>query len=109
MKVVCNGASLQCSLGSTPSILNVDPKSVQVENTSICTESDAKPYKNIQTFGICSLTGLPCTPITSSWTNASKIVMAGNESVVLESSTVICSIGGLITVTSAGQESVYAR
>lgn len=125
--VVCSGAVLSCSFGSAPSTMSVLPANmVYAGSMPAACISDYIPLTNIMSFGTCSslvnptvasatsaaqgvLTPMPCIPATAApWTPGNAMVSVGTMSVVTDSSKLICSYGGSISVTYAGQVTLQA-
>jgi len=119
---VCMGAMLKCSFGVAPSSLVVLPQNrVLVSNMPMANIMDNKPMVNILTFGMCQspanpvvaaataaalgvLTPMPCIPATvAPWTPGNPVTMIGSMPVINNSSTLMCTWGGAITITSPGQ------
>jgi len=119
---VCMGAMLKCSFGVAPSSLIVIPQNrVLVSNMPMANIMDNKPMVNIMTFGMCQspanpvvaaataaalgvLTPMPCIPATAApWTPGNPMTMVGSMPVINNSSTLLCTWGGAITITSPGQ------
>ena len=93
-KLVVQGATLMCSMGSSPSKLSVLPTNETFEGTSnpAATVQDMKPVTNLAPFGMCqspinpqvaaatsaaggTLTPQPCVPAAAGpWTPGSKSV-----------------------------------
>src|SRR6266705_2344742 len=106
---VCNGATLQCSMGMTPSSLVVLP--VNRVNTGEQPDAnimDHVPLVNIMPFGMCIspanpavaaataaalgvLTPMPCIPITPSpWIPGAATVLLGQSPALDNNSTLMC-------------------
>jgi len=119
---VCMGAMIKCSFGIAPSSLVVLPQNrVLVSNMPMANIMDNKPMVNILTFGMCQspanpvvaaataaalgvLTPMPCIPATvAPWTPGNPMTMIGSMPVINNSSTLLCTWGGAITITSPGQ------
>jgi len=119
---VCMGAMIKCSFGIAPSSLVVLPQNrVLVSNMPMANIMDNKPMVNILTFGMCQspanpvvaaataaalgvLTPMPCIPATvAPWTPGNPMTMVGSMPVINNSSTLLCTWGGAITITSPGQ------
>jgi hypothetical protein len=120
---VCQGAALQCSFGTTPSVLNVLPTNAVMANSSLPAANimDHTPYMNILPFGMCTslanptvasataaaqgvLTPQACTPVTSSpWVPGSPTVLLGDMAALNDTSTLTCAYGGVIQIVSPGQ------
>lgn len=127
---VCMGAVLQCSFGLSPSTLVVTPENKVVTTTPAANIMDHKPVKNIPTFGMCTTqsnpavaaatsaattaalgvytpTPAPCLPATASpWVPGCPTILIANQPALNDTSTLMCSYGGVITIKSAGQTSV---
>ncbi len=121
-QLVCMGAMLQCSFGTTPSSLVVTPEGrTLTSSVPAATIMDNVPMKNIMPFGMCSslanpqvasataaaqgvLTPQPCIPVTAApWAPGSPTVMIGNKPALNNSCKLMCNWGGVISVNSAGQ------
>jgi len=119
---VCMGAMIKCSFGIAPSSLVVLPQNrVLVSNMPMANIMDNKPMVNIMTFGMCQspanptvaaataaalgvLTPMPCIPATvAPWTPGNPMTSVGSMPVINNSSTLMCTWGGAITITSPGQ------
>nr|VFJ66496.1 MAG: protein of unknown function (DUF4280) [Candidatus Kentron sp. DK]VFJ67901.1 MAG: protein of unknown function (DUF4280) [Candidatus Kentron sp. DK] len=119
---VCNGATLQCSFGMAPSTLVVLPiNRVLTGNQPAANIMDNKPMVNIMPFGMCAspanpavasataaalgvLTPMPCVPMTMvPWVPGSVTVLLANLPALNNSSELLCTWGGMITVAAPGQ------
>ncbi|TVQ89729.1 MAG: DUF4280 domain-containing protein [Chromatiaceae bacterium] len=119
---VCLGATLQCSFGLAPSTLVVLPD--KMTNTSFVPAAnimDHKPLVNIMPFGACTtlsnpavaaatsaamgvLTPVPCVPVTPApWAPGAPTVILGHLPALNNTSTLMCTWGGVITVVNPGQ------
>lgn len=121
---VCGGASIQCSFGMSPSVLNVLPNSKVINNLPLATIMDNKPMVNIAPFGMCSsmmnptvasataaamgaLTPMPCTPvITAPWAPGSPTVLIANTPALNNSCKCFCAYGGVIQIANPGQTTI---
>ena len=111
-QLVCNGAMLTCPMGTAPSTLMVLPKNtVNASNLPAANIMDNIPFVNILPFGTCNIltaaalgVPTPCVPATvAPWTPGASTVMIKNMPALTNASTLICSIGGTIMVSFAGQ------
>lgn len=121
-KLVTNGATLQCALGTTPSTLVVTPeKMIQLTQQPAATVMDFVPMKNIMTFGMCTTltnpvvaaataaklgvyTPAPCIPATiAPWTPPSPIVQVRGVPALLDNCTCMCMWGGAVSIVNPGQ------
>lgn len=119
---VCNGATLMCSFGVAPSVLTVLPVNRTItSNMPAANIVDHVPMVNIMPFGMCItptnpavaaataaamgvLTPMPCVPVTPApWVPGSPIVLLGNMPALNNTSPLMCTWGGVITVTVPGQ------
>ncbi len=119
---VCNGAMLMCSFGVAPSVLTVLPiNRTLTSNMPAANIMDHIPMVNIMPFGMCItpsnpavaaattaamgvLTPMPCVPVTPApWVVGSPTVLLGNMPALNNTSTLMCTWGGVITVTVPGQ------
>lgn len=122
---VCNGATLQCTMGMAPSSLVVLP--VHRTNTSQQPDAnimDYKPMVNIQPFGMCIcpanpqvaaataaamgvLTPQPCIPCTTApWVPGASNVMLDYAPALDSVSNVMCMWGGVISIVVPGEVTV---
>lgn len=119
---VCNGALMMCSFGMAPGSLVVLPTNrVLTSNQPAANIMDHIPMTNIMPFGMCMsmanpavasataaaqgvLTTMPCTPMTMSpWTPGAANILLANFPALDNVSTLMCSYGGVITITMPGQ------
>mgnify|MGYP001036822696 CR=1 FL=1 len=119
---VCSGAVLQCSFGLAPSSLLVLP--VNQTFTSYMPAAnimDHVPMVNILPFGACTslanptvaaatsaamgvLTPMPCIPATAApWVPGAPTVLLGNMPALDDTSKLMCTWGGVISVVYPGQ------
>lgn len=124
---VCMGAILQCSFGLAPSTLVVTPENRVLGMTPDATIMDHVPLKNIMPFGMCTTqsnpvvaaataaattaalgvftpTPAPCIPATATpWAPGCPTLLIANFPALNDTSTLMCSYGGVITIKYAGQ------
>lgn len=121
---VCGGATLSCSFGLAPSVLNVLPAARVMSVTAIASIMDQIPMVNILPFGMCSsmanptvaaataaalgvLTPMPCIPVTTApWAPGVPTVLIGNKPVIDNTCKLMCSWGGVIQVVNPGQMNI---
>jgi len=121
---VCGGASLSCSFGVAPSVLNVLPVNRVMCSMPVATIMDNKPFVNIMPFGMCSslanptvasataaalgvLTPMPCIPvIPAPWVPGSPTVLIGNYPVLNQNCKLMCAYAGVIQIANPGQTNV---
>lgn len=119
--LVCTGATLQCSMGTTPA--NFAASGVQTSAGSpvgVVTDITAA---NVPPFGMCMslsnpqvasataaahvLTPQPCLPVlVSPWTPGSAQVTISEISALDDACQCTCAWAGVVTVSSAGQIAV---
>lgn len=119
---VCNGAMLQCTFGMAPSSLIVLPVNrVLTSSQPAATIMDHLPMVNVTPFGMCTsianptvasataaalgvLTPMPCVPITPApWAPGSPTVLEANIPVLNNTSKLMCTWAGVISITMPGQ------
>jgi hypothetical protein len=119
---VCMGATLMCSFGMAPSSLMVLPKNnTMTSYVPAANIMDNVPMVNILPFGMCTslanptvasatsaamgvLTPMPCVPSTAApWAPGSPTVMLGNMPALNNTSTLMCTWAGVISITVPGQ------
>ncbi|MFJ4142841.1 DUF4280 domain-containing protein [Pseudomonas sp. NPDC089734] len=120
---VCAGATLQCSFGAAPTVLNVLPTNrVLTSSMPAATIMDHIPLVNIPTFGMCMstanpmviaataaalgvLTPMPCIPATASpWIpGGAPTVLLGGMPAIDSNSMLMCNWAGVIKVVMPGQ------
>jgi hypothetical protein len=116
------GATLMCSFGMAPSSLMVLPKNnTMTSYVPAANIMDNVPMVNILPFGMCTslanptvasatsaamgvLTPMPCVPATAApWAPGSPTVMLGNMPALNNTSTLMCTWAGVISITVPGQ------
>ncbi len=119
---VCSGAMLQCSFGLAPSALTVLPvNQTMTSNMPAANIMDHVPMVNIMPFGACTsianptvasataaalgvLTPMPCIPATPApWVPGAPTVLLGNMPALNNTSTLMCTWLGVISVVNPGQ------
>lgn len=121
---VCGGAMIQCSFGAAPGTLMVLPDKQAVQTMPFANIMDNKPFVNILPFGMCNsmanptvaaataaamgaLTPMPCIPVTAApWAPGSPTVLLGNMPALNNSSKLMCTWGGVISINNPGQMTV---
>ncbi len=120
---VCAGATLQCSFGAAPTVLNVLPQNrTLTSGMPAANIMDHIPLLNIPTFGLCQspanpvvaaataaalgvLTPMPCIPATASpWIpGGPPTLLLGGMPALDANGTLICTWGGVIKISVPGQ------
>lgn len=107
--LVSNGATLKCPQGSATATLIVAPPLVSGESNPVANISDCIPVTNIPPFGTCTIltaaasgVSTPCVPATVPWVPGSPTVTVRGMPALNKSSTCVCSIGGVISITDPG-------
>ncbi|MEL6150637.1 MAG: DUF4280 domain-containing protein [Chloroflexota bacterium] len=124
-QLVKMGAMLQCSFGATPATLIVTPENLtNAVKTPAATIMDFVPVKNIPPFGMCTaqtnpaviaakLAGspsAPCVPVTTTpWAPGSPTVLIKGKPALSNSSKLMCTWLGVISVTQPGQFTVNVK
>ena len=121
---VCMGASMLCSFGTAPSTLIVLPENRVMGTMPLANIMDNKPVVNIPPFAMCTslanptvasataaamgvLTPMPCVPVTTApWVPGSPTVLIAEMPALNNESTLMCTWGGVITITNPGQEKI---
>lgn len=120
---VCAGATLQCSFGLAPSVLNVLPTNRTLTNGMPAANiMDHIPLLNILPFGMCQsmanpavsaataaamgvLTPMPCIPATATpWIpGGATTLLLGNMPALDANGTLLCNWAGTIKIAVPGQ------
>ncbi|WAJ39817.1 DUF4280 domain-containing protein [Pseudomonas sp. GOM7] len=119
---VCSGATLQCSFGAAPSMLNVLPTNRTLTGGMPAANiMDHIPLVNIMPFGVCMsmanptvaaataaalgvLTPMPCIPATATpWIPGAPTMLLGNMPSLDSNCTLMCNWAGVIKVVMPGQ------
>lgn len=119
---VCNGASLQCTFGATPSTFVVLPKNQMLTSGQPAANvMDHIPLVNVMPFGVCTslanpsvasatasamgvLTPMPCIPNTPApWVPGAPTVILAAAPALDDTSKLMCIWGGVISVLFPGQ------
>jgi hypothetical protein len=114
---VVTGATLQCSMGTTPATFAASGAQVSA-TTPAGVVSDIGPA-SVPPFGMCqspanpqvasasaaagSLVPQPCLPVLTPWTPGSSSVTIGEVPALDDASQCSCAWAGTVSVTSAGQ------
>ena len=121
MKYVCTGATLKCTMGTSCPKLIATPKDVSLTGKDQANVADYVSMKNVPSFGRCRslgypptasataanhgrLTPMPCVPGTCpKWQVVDKDSLICGEPVLLETATLRCVYGGIISIVNPGQ------
>lgn len=121
---VCGGATLSCSFGAAPSVMNVLPVARVMSSMALASIMDNMPLMNILPFGMCSsmanpmvaaataaalgvLTPMPCIPVTTApWMPGVPTVLIGNKPALDNTCKLMCNWGGVIQVVNPGQMNI---
>ena len=119
--LVCTGAAMQCSFGTTPAAFSASSTDVSGTQAAAGAVTDFGAA-NVPAFGMCTslsnpqvasassaagtLTPQACQPVLSPWTPGSSSVTVDGNPALDDSSTCSCTWGGTITIGSAGQAGV---
>lgn len=119
--LITTGAMMQCSFGAAPATLNVLPMNGVLSGAPAATIQDHVPLVNVLPFGTCMclgnpmvaaatsaalgvLTPMPCLPMTAApWAPGSPTVLLGKLPALQNSSTLMCSWGGVIQFIAPAQ------
>lgn len=117
---VCGGASIACTFGAAPTVLNVLPAARVMSSQALASIMDNIPMVNITPFGMCSslsnptvaaataaalgvLTPMPCIPVPAGpWMPGSPKLLIGGKPALTSDSRLMCSWGGVIQITFPG-------
>ena len=117
---VCAGASITCSFGAAPSVLNVLPGAGVMSSQALASIMDNISVMNIMPFGMCSslanpnvasataaalgvLTPMPCMPmIAGPWMPGSPKLLIGGRPALTSDSMLMCHWGGVIQIAFPG-------
>jgi hypothetical protein len=119
---VCATATLQCSFGAAPAVLNVLPVNrMLTAGMPAANIMDHIPLVNVMPFGMCMsmanpmvaaataaalgvLTPMPCIPATASpWLPGAPTVLLGNMPALDANSILMCNWAGVIKIAMPGQ------
>lgn len=103
---VVRGATLQCSNGTDPGVLNMPTcHGVYIKDQPVMNVADTVVDANISVFGFCKSTQALCTPeFCTKWSDGQEHVLLDQEPALLSKSKLVCSkYGGEITIVHDGQ------
>ena len=119
---VVSGASIQCSMGTTPgTLMATSQQTVLMNGKPAATVRDVVPITSVTPCGMCTslanptvasataaalgvLTPMPCVPAPAGiWVGGSAGVMAGGMPCLTNTATLTCAYGGSIRILSPGQ------
>jgi hypothetical protein len=118
--LVCTGATLQCSFGTTPATFAASGAQVSTGGPAGVV-SDVTPA-SVPPFGLCmslsnpqvaaatttaqgTLTPQPCQPVLAPWSPGSARVTIGEIGALDDASQCSCTWAGVVTVSAPGQTS----
>lgn len=119
--LVTAGCGMACSFGAAPSSLVVLPTNKTLCGAPAANIMDNVPMVNVMPFGMCSsmanpqvaaataakygtLTPMPCVPVTAGpWAPGSPTVMLGGKPALNNTSKLMCSYAGVISITAPAQ------
>ena len=110
---VVNMAMLQCTCGDAPTPLTVTSNmQVKIGNQLAGTIMDFAPAVNITPFGTCktltaSASGVPtpCVPATAApWATGAPKTLISNFPALQATDKLVCTVGGMISITNPGQQ-----
>lgn len=123
--LVCAGAMCQCSFGMAPSALMVLPMNKTMAGVMPAANiMDNKPMLNILPFAMCQsmanpavaaataaafgvLTPMPCMPVTNApWAPGCPTVLVANKPALNNSSKLMCTWGGVISINNPGENNI---
>lgn len=106
---VCNGATLECSCGTSPKKLVVTSQSNYItEDSLVATKDDNVPLLNVGDFGACRCNdNKPCKNFISlgSWNGVSPNNTINGKNILLNTCTISCGAGGTITIKNSNCKS----
>lgn len=101
---VVEGATLQCTLGMTESILSNTSGRFIIECMRVATIKDHLAIVQVGTFNICNMDNQPCVPITpGDWMGSCSTVNTGSVPLLSSGATLRCEKCGIISIVDAGQ------
>jgi hypothetical protein len=106
---VSKGAIMTCTCGAAPSQLEVTSNTFYyIQGKLAATTADKVPMVNIKPFGTCTIRPspgglLPCTPAPTAWSGFVASVQVGRAYPILNTSTIQCTMGGVISFENSGQ------
>ena len=110
---VCNGATCECTSGTTPATLIVTSQAIASINAmTVATVMDYVTEMNVPSFGTCSVltaaasgVSTPCVPVTAApWTPGSVIRTITDMAILTQESMLTCTVGGVISITEPNNE-----
>lgn len=124
-KLVIDGASLECTQGTSPSTLTVLPSLANADEHPVATVRDHLPMVNVAPFGMCQamanpqvasataaaqgvLTPQPCVPVLNdAWApGAAYVTVEGAQkaAALTDDSRCACQWSGSISITDAASD-----
>ena len=113
-KSVVNGATLTCTQAQTPnqgSLTILPTRKCKAESQGCGIVTDTTPLTTVGTMGTCNIISGgnpgPCVPvIPGSWTPGALKNKCEGTAMIKDTDTVVCSVGGTVSVNNAGQTKV---
>lgn len=106
---VTKGAMMTCTCGTVPSQLQITSNTFFfIQGNLAATTNDKVAMTNIMPFGTCLLQPvmsgfLPCMPAPAAWTGFAPTVQLETGNLLLQTATIQCATGGLISFQNSGQ------
>ena len=120
---VVSGATVQCTMGTTPGQLKASPSTVRLGGAHAVRISDVAPMMNVGSCGMCTsllnptvasataaalgvLTPMPCVPSPMGpWICSGTPLVAGRPALSSDG-TLTCAYGGSLRIVTPGQGKV---
>ena len=112
LQVIANQGLCMCTMGVTPTPITVTSnQTVFCHKQLAATIMDFAPIVNIKPFGVCATlttaalgVPTPCVPATvAPWITGSVLTSHQKFPALRDCDTLICAVGGVISITFAGQ------
>lgn len=98
-KYIPNNAWLTCDKGQMPTQISVThDNNSSIYGEKLVSEADMIPGENIKPFGVCSITGGPCSYTPVFWDKCNQGVKVNGFKLVFEDANLLCQQAGKIKV-----------
>lgn len=103
LEYIVDKAIVHCDKGAKPNYFRSTYNThVKIMGCMAATRVDKLPLVNIPEFGVCAVTGSPCTPAPIEWLDTYKLKVKGQETLLYRCK-LPCSVGGIVGFITSGQ------
>jgi hypothetical protein len=104
LEYIVTGALTQCDKGGGFMMFtSTHNTNIHIQKKLVAIETDTTPLVNIPSYGMCAVTGAPCSPKPTVWQGAYEYVKVHHVKPLIFGSCHMCAQGGVIKFITSGQ------